>query len=97
MTRYIDMLCNGDHCGTMEDHFQHGVRYSRARLIRMTNARKNHSNYPRMQIIRAYFTLCFNQQLRVVSWTTIRIILEVRISEGQIIRAILYILPTHAS
>ena len=51
---------------------------------------KNHANYPSMQIIRAYFTLCFNQQFRVVSWTAMRIIQEVRISEGQIIRTILY-------
>ena len=64
--------------------------YSRARLIRMANARKNHVNYPSMRIIRAYFTLRFNQRSKVVSWTTMQIIREVRISEGQIIRAILY-------
>ena len=36
-----------------------GSIYSRARLIRMANAWKNHANYPSMRIIQAYFTLCF--------------------------------------
>ena len=35
--------------------------YSRARLIRTANARKNRANYPSMRIIRAYFTLHFYQ------------------------------------
>ena len=56
----------------------------------MANVRKNHANYPSMRILQAYFTLGFNQQSRVVSWTTMRIIRGVRINEGQIIRAILY-------
>ena len=56
----------------------------------MANARKNRANYPSMRIIQAYFTLHFSQQSRVVSWTTMPIIREVRISEGQIIRALLY-------
>ena len=43
-----------------------------------------------VRIIRAYFTLRFNQRSRVVSWTTMWIIREVRISEGQIVRATLY-------
>ena len=63
--------------------------YSRAHLICMANVQKNRVNYPSMQIIRVYFTLRFNQQSRVISWTTMRIIQEVRISEGQIIRAML--------
>ena len=41
--------------------------YSRARLIRTANARKNRVNYPSMRIIRTYFTLHFYQQQRVVS------------------------------
>ena len=65
--------------------------YSRARLICMANARKNRVNYPSMWIIRAYFTLHFNQRSRVVYWTTMQIIRGVRISEGQIMRAILYL------
>ena len=65
--------------------------YSRARLIRMANARKNHANYSNMQIIRAYFTLCFYQWQRVVSRASMRIKRGVWISEGQIIRVILYL------
>ena len=64
--------------------------YSRARLIRMANARKNHVNYPSMRIIRAYFTLCFYQWQGVVSRASVRITQGMRISEGQIIQAILY-------
>ena len=51
--------------------------YSGACLIRTANARK-------MRIIRAYVMLRFCQRWRVVPRTTMRIILEVRISEGQI-------------
>ena len=43
-----------------------------------------------MRIIRAYFTLSNITLRKVVSWTTMRIIRGVRISEGQIIRATLY-------
>ena len=64
--------------------------YSRARLIRTANARKNHANYLSMWIIRAYFALSNITLWKVVSWTTMRIIQGVRISEGQIIRATLY-------
>ena len=64
--------------------------YSRALLIRTQDTWKICANYPSMQIIRANFTLHFCQQWRVVYRTTIRIIREVRINEGQIIRAILY-------
>ena len=38
--------------------------YSRARLIRMANARKNRANYPSIRIIQAYFTLRFNRRWR---------------------------------
>ena len=65
----MDYCCDigGDTVGP----FNLATKYSRARLIRMANARKNHANYPSMRIIRAYFTLRFNQQSRVVSWTTV--------------------------
>ena len=56
----------------------------------MANAQKNCVNYPSMQIIQAYFTLSNITLQRVVSRTIMRIIREVRISEGQIIRATLY-------
>ena len=62
--------------------------YSRSRLIRKANAWKNCANYPSMQIIRVYFTLHFYQQQRVVSTVSMRIKRGMRISEGQIIRAI---------
>ena len=64
--------------------------YSRARLIRTANTRKNHANYPSMQIIRAYFTLRSYEQQRVASRASMRIKRGMQISEGQIIRAILY-------
>ena len=48
------------------------------------------TNYPSMQIIRAYFMLHFYQWYRVVSRASMRIKQGVGISEGQIIRAILY-------
>ena len=48
--------------------------YSRTRLIRMANVRKNRANYPSMlQIIRAYFTLRFYQWQRIVSRASMRI------------------------
>ena len=65
--------------------------YSRARLICTATARKNHANYPSMRIIRAYFMLSNITLWKVVSWTTMRIIRGMRISEGQIIRATLYL------
>ena len=55
-----------------------------AHLIRTANAWKI------VWIIRAHFTLSNITLWRVVSQTIMRIIQEVRISEGQIIRAILY-------
>ena len=61
--------------------------YSGAHLIRMANAWKNIANYLSMWIIRAYFTLHFNQQQRVVSKASVRIKRRMWISEGQIIRA----------
>ena len=56
----------------------------------MADTCKNHANYLSMQIIQAYFTLNNITLRRVVSQTIMRIIREVRISEGQIIRATLY-------
>ena len=70
---------------------KNGGGYSGARLIRTANAWKNCANYLSMWIIRAYFTLHFYQQQRVVSRASVRIERGMRISEGQIIRAILYI------
>ena len=43
-----------------------------------------------MRIIRAYFPLSNITLWKVASWTTMRIIRGMRISEGQIIRATLY-------
>ena len=63
--------------------------YSRAHLIRMENVWKNCANYSNMRIIKAYFMLCFYQQQRVVSKASMRIKRGVRISEGQIIQAML--------
>ena len=63
--------------------------YSRARLIRTANVRKNHVNYASMRIIRAYFTLHSYEWQRVVSRASMRMKWGMRISEGQIIRAIL--------
>ena len=66
----------------------------------MVNAQKNHANYPSMQIIQDYFMLSNVTLRKVVSGTIMRIIREVRISKGQIIRAILfptlYVNPTAA-
>ena len=59
--------------------------YSRAHLIRTPNR----VNYPSMRIIRAYFTLHFYQRQQVVSRASMQITWGVRISKGQIIRAIL--------
>ena len=67
-------------------------KYNEARLIRMANAWKNRANYPSIWIIRAYFTLSNITLWRVVSWTAMQINQEVRMSEGQIIWAVLYIL-----
>ena len=67
--------------------------YSRARLICTANAQKNHANYLSMQIIQAYFMLSNITLRRIVSWTIMRIIRGMRISEGQIIRVILYTDP----
>ena len=67
-------------------YFQHTVESC---LIRTANARKNHANYPSMRIIRAYFTLHSYERQRVVSRASMRIKWGVRISEGQIIQAIL--------
>ena len=67
-----------------------GSSYSRARLIRMANAWKNHANCLSMRIIRAYFMLSNITLQRVVSRTIMRIIWGMRISEGQIIWAVLY-------
>ena len=66
--------------------------YSRARLIRTANARKNCANCPSMRIIRYYFTLRFYQLQPVVSRARVKIKRGVRISEGLIIQAILYLL-----
>ena len=48
-------------------------KYSRARLIRMANARKNHANYLSMRIIRAYFMLRSYEWQRVVPRASIQI------------------------
>ena len=64
--------------------------YSRAHLIHMANVRKNHANYPSMRIIRVYYTLCSYEQQQVVSRASMQIKRGMLISEGQIIRAILY-------
>ena len=74
--------------------FKSVVQYSRVRLIHTANVRKNHVNCPIMQIIRAYFTLRFYQWQRVVSKASMRIKQGVRISEDQIIWAILYMYVT---
>ena len=63
--------------------------YSRACLIHMANAWKNCANYLSMQIIRAYFMLCFYQCQRVVSMASVWIKQGMQISKGQIIQAIL--------
>ena len=63
--------------------------YSRGRLICMANVRKNRANYSNMRIIKAYFMLCFYQQQRVVSKASMPIKRGVRISDGQIIQAML--------
>ena len=63
--------------------------YSGARLIHMANARKNCVNYLSKCIIPAYFTLSNIMLWRVVYQTIMWIIRKVRISEGQIIQAIL--------
>ena len=60
------------------------IHYSSTCSIRTTNVWKI------VQIIRAYFMLCFYQWQRVVSRASVRIKLGRQISEGQIVRAILY-------
>ena len=53
---------------------------------------KNRANYPSMQIIRAYFMLHSYEWQRDVFRASVRIKWGMWISEGQIIRAILYVL-----
>ena len=87
---YIKCFCpkiNYQKLGTAQEN-----NYSRAHLIHTANARKNHANYPSMQIIRAYFTLHSYEQQRVVSRASMRIKWGMQISEGHIIRAILYLI-----
>ena len=64
--------------------------YSRTRLIHTANARKNRANYPSMRTIQAYLMLSNITLQKVVSRIIMQIIWGVQISEGQIIRAILY-------
>ena len=86
----VELWRDSDNHPADDDTKRTFYNYSRARLIRMANARKNRANYPSMQIIRAYFMLRFYQWQRVVARANVWIKQGMRISEGQIIRAILY-------
>ena len=90
----MSLICNNkeEHCHVGFEHFnqERAVQNSRARLIRTANAWKNHANYPSMRIILAHFMLRSYEWQRVVSRASMRIKQGVRISEGQIIQAILY-------
>ena len=88
--QYLKTGC-AEYIGVLQTPMKTIMIYSTAHLIQMANAWKNHENYLRMWIIRAYFTLCFYQWWRVVSRVSVRIKHGMWISEDQIIQAILYI------